>query len=271
MSFSVKKHGELISSEIIKTVSQRNISIAKAVNKEFWEYAANQNHNFFVGSYGRGTAIDDSDIDILVWLPQEDYMRFDQSKGNGQSRLLQTVKEAIVTTYPNTEIKADGQVVVLNFSDGMKIEVLPAFVERNSLGVTFKYPDTNQGGKWRSTNPLAEQDAMREKNKSSNGLLFDTCKHIRRMHLDYFGSYHLSGIVIDSFVYEAMKGWHWPPLGQRSTPSAVSYESSLLKYYNDITINGLKDFQIQAPGSGMNVDSSDSYECLGKILNKMVD
>jgi predicted nucleotidyltransferase len=271
MSFSVIKHGELIPSDILETVSQRNLAIAKAVNKEFWETSINQNHNFFVGSYGRGTAIDDSDIDILVWLPQEDYMRFDQLKGNGQSRLLQSVKDAIGTTYPNTEIKADGQVVVLNFSDGMKIEVLPAFVERNSLGVTFKYPDTNQGGKWRSTDPLAEQSAMRDKNKSSNGLLFDTCKHIRRMHLDCFGSYPLSGIVIDSFVYEAMKNWQWTPPGQKPNPSAISYESSLLKYYNDITINGLIDFQIQAPGSGMNVDSSDSYKCLGKILNKMVE
>ena len=30
-----------------------------------------------------------------------------------------------------------------------------------------------------STDPKAEQNAMQEKNRSSNGLLFDTCKHIR--------------------------------------------------------------------------------------------
>ena len=35
--------------------------------------------------------------------------------------------------------------------------------------------------------------------------------------------------------------------------------------------NGLIDMQIQAPGSDMNIDSSDCYECLGKILKKMVE
>lgn len=271
MSLPVKQHGEIIPLERRQLISKRYQTITKVINREFWDTSSSTDNSCYVGSYGRGTAIDDSDIDILVILPQAEYERFDMAKGNGQSRLLHSVKNAIDQTYPNTDVKADGQVVVLKFSDGMKIEVLPSFEKSYPWGIEFDYPDTNMGGNWKSTNPVAEQKAMQDKNKSSNGLLFDTCKHIRRIHLDNFKSYRLSGIVIDSFVYEAMNQWRWPPPGQNSTPSEVKYEQVLLDYYNQITWNGLIDMQIQAPGSGMNIDSSDCYECLGKILKKMVE
>ena len=67
----------------------------------------------------------------------------------------------------------------INFSDGMFFEILPAF--KNWDG-SYRYPDTNMGGNWRSTNPKAEQDAMKNKNISSNGLLltlasiYDMCE-----------------------------------------------------------------------------------------------
>lgn len=57
-------------------------------------------HSLYVGSYGRGTAIDDSDIDILIELPEVEYNRFDAVWGNGQSRLLQAVRSAILESYP---------------------------------------------------------------------------------------------------------------------------------------------------------------------------
>lgn len=76
-----------------------------------------------MGSYGRGTAIDTSDLDVLVQLPKAEYDRYDSMRGNGQSRLLQAVKNAILEVYPRTNVHADGQVVVLDFSDGMKFEV----------------------------------------------------------------------------------------------------------------------------------------------------
>ena len=99
----------------------------------------------------------------------------------------------------------------INFSDGMFFEILPAF--KNWDG-SYRYPDTNMGGNWRSTNPKAEQDAMKNKNISSNGLLFDTCKHLRYVRDNYFRSYHLSGIVIDSFVYQAIGNWRWLSSGE---------------------------------------------------------
>ena len=111
---------------------------------------------------------------------------------------------------------------------------------------------------------------MEEKNKTSNGLLLDTCKHMRYIRNNYFSSYHLSGIVIDSFVHVAMAGWQWTPPGGGSGAPKGEYESVLMKYYNDATWNGqLSSFVLNAPGSGDSVSTQSSALCLGKVLKKM--
>ena len=124
------------------------------------------------------------------------------------------------------------------------------------------------GGKWKSTDRKAEQKAMAEKNKSSNGLLYDTCRHIRFIHDNYFSSYHLSGIVIDSFVYNAIGNWRWLNNGEASSQPSGTYKKRLLDYYNNCSIKyGLN---INAPGSYDIVSTNTSYECLEKVLKKII-
>ena len=43
-------------------------------------------------------------MDVLIELPDEEFDHFSSLYGNGQSRLLQAVKSALLTTYPNTRI-----------------------------------------------------------------------------------------------------------------------------------------------------------------------
>lgn len=147
MTYSVKQHGEIIPLETRVLISKRYKAITSAVNSEFWNIPSEQQHSMYVGSYGRGTAIETSDLDVLVSLPKEKYQHYDSLKGNGQSRLLQSVRQAILYTYPRTDIRADGQVVKVTFSDGMKFEILPAFETKYWDGrTTYQYPDTNMGG-----------------------------------------------------------------------------------------------------------------------------
>ncbi len=272
MSLYVTRN-HVIDKDTRNLISKRYKAITKAINGDFWNSTSDTAHSRYVGSYGRGTAIDTSDLDVMVELPDSEYIHFSSLKGNEQSRLLQSVRSAIKDTYSTTNVKADGQVVVIRFSDGMKFEILPAFKNYGYWGQcdgTYKYPDTNMGGNWLSTNPLAEQEAMEKKNEVSNGLLFDTCKHIRYIRDNYYSSYHLSGIVIDSFVYVAMGAWRYTPAGESSAESG-SYEKVLLDYYNQVTCYGIFDsFSLSAPGSNMKVDTKSSSECLGKVLNKMV-
>lgn len=264
---TVLKFGERISQEQRSLISQRYKRVTRAVNTEFWDLDSETAHSRYVGSYGRGTAIDTSDIDILVELPRDEYNRYDIQRGNGQSRLLQAVKTAIQATYPRSNIHADGQVIVIDFSDGMKFEILPAFKQLDWSGNwngKFDYPDTNMGGNWRSTNPIAEQEAMAIKNKESNGLLFDTCKHMREIRDSHFSSYHLSGIVIDSYVYHHIGSWHWLREGEEpSTYPRGTYEKKL---DNECSV---WSFFLTAPGSGDVVDTTKDVECLNKVLNYM--
>ena len=262
----VTKHGETISSEQRSDISYRYKRITRAVNREFWDSESVTEHSFYVGSYGRGTAIDTSDIDILMELPCDMYNQYDAHKGNGQSRLLQTVKNAILETFPHSDVRGDGQVVVVNFTDGIKFEILPAFKNLDYWGRwtgKYDYPDSNMGGNWLSANPKAEQEAMEQKNRESNGLLYDTCRHMRQIRDTHFKSYHLPGIVIDSFAYHNIGNWHWTREGEVSTQPSGAYEKRL---YNQCP--GYS-FYLTAPGSGMPVDTSDCIDVLNKVLNHM--
>lgn len=271
MSDYVKRQGEVIAQDIRSTIARRYHTVTGALNREFWNSTSDTLNSMYVGSYGRGTAIDSSDIDILMILPENEYFRYDSLKGNGQSRLLQSVRQAIMTTYPRSEILADGQVVKIGFSDGMKFEIVPAFKKNYWGGYwdgTYKYPDSNMGGNWRSTNPKAEQDAMKSLNENSNGLLFDTCKHLRYVRDNYFSSYHLSGIVIDSFAYHAIGGWKWVLPGDGSSVASGTYEKALLNYlYQNLTCGMLS---LKAPGSQDPVSTESSLECLKKVMNYIV-
>ena len=262
----VTKHGETISSEQRSDISYRYKRITRAINREFWDSESVTEHSFYVGSYGRGTAIDTSDIDILMELPRDMYNQYDAHKGNGQSRLLQTVKNAILETFPHSDVRGDGQVVVVNFTDGIKFEILPAFKNLDYWGRwtgKYDYPDSNMGGNWLSTNPKAELKAMEQKNRESNGLLYDTCRHMRQIRDTHFKSYHLPGIVIDSFAYHNIGNWHWTREGEVSTQPSGTYEKRL---YNQCP--GYS-FYLTAPGSGMPVDTSDCIDVLNKVLNHM--
>lgn len=265
MSDRVQKRGEIISQDIRSKISLRYHTVTKAINNEFWNSISNTMHSLYVGSYGRNTAINTSDIDILVELPSSVFDHYNNLSGNSQSRLLQAVRNAILNAYPRSDVRADGQVVKIAFFDKMYFEIVPAF---RSCDGSYKYPDSNIGGSWKSTNPKAEQEAMAHKNKSSNGLLYDTCKHIRNIRDNSFSSYHLSGIVIDSFVYEAIGNWRWLNSGEYSFQPSETYEQVLLDYYNQCGIScGLS---INAPGSNDIVSTLSSYECLGKVLRSMV-
>lgn len=261
---TVEKRGEIISLNQRSLVSQRYKRITRAVNMEFWDSTSETAHSLYVGSYGRGTAIDTSDIDMLVELPRDEYNRFDGLKGNGQSRLLQALKNAIKQTYPRSDIRGDGQVVVIDFTDGIKFEVLPAFRQLDWFGTWhggYDYPDSNMGGRWLTTDPKIEQQVMKKRNAESNGLLFDTCKHMREIRDNHFSSYHLPGIVIDSFVFHYIAGWHWLGDGEQSSNQPIgTYEKGL---YTSCPSSA---FHLVAPGSCMAVDTSGCIDVLNKVL-----
>ena len=123
MTFYVQRHTGVINQETRGLIAKRYRTVTRAINREFYDSYSEVEHSLYVGSYGRCTAVDTSDIDIMVILPREEYDHFDSYRGNGQSRLLQSVRTAIKQSYSTSDVRADGQVVKIAFSDEMKFEM----------------------------------------------------------------------------------------------------------------------------------------------------
>ena len=190
-----------IDSDSVSRVSYRYHRITKQLNKDFWSSESEDSHSLYVGSYGRDTDIHTSDIDMLFQLPYEVYQRYNSYSGNGQSALLQAVKQSVHRTY-NSFIRGDGQVVKVNFTDGICFELVPCF--RNPDG-SFIYPDTNDGGKWRMTNPKPEIAAIREGNEIWNGNLKRLCRMARAWKEEW--NVPMGGLLIDTLAHKFLSTW----------------------------------------------------------------
>ena len=147
-----------MSDTTVSNVQNRYHAITKRVNSDYWNSSSDTLHSLYVGSYGRGTSIYTSDIDIVVELPWSEYTRYNNYSGNGQSALLAALRNCLLKTYSSSSVSADGQVVDIAFSDGVKFEVVPAF--KYSDGSGYCYPDTNNGGSWRSMNIVGKRDKL---------------------------------------------------------------------------------------------------------------
>ncbi len=166
-----------ISTNMKSTISDRYLAICKRLNLDFWHMDTTSGGRF-VGSYGRGTANGwVSDIDMLFEMPLRTYHQYSDYLGNGQSALIQAVKNSIAKTYPTTTLKGDGQIVTVDFSDQTKFEVLPVF----KVGTDNKYThaDSNNGGSWKVTNPIPEIDAINNGNILTNYNLKNLCRMAR--------------------------------------------------------------------------------------------
>lgn len=193
-----------MSSDTVSTIQTRYHQITKRINIDYWNSTSETEHSLYVGSYGRGTEIWTSDIDIIVRLPYETYVKFNNYSGNGQSALLQEVKGVLQKTYSTSYLKGDGQVIGINFSDGINFEIVPAFINEDG---SYTYPDTNNGGSWKITDPKKEIDAMNSRNNDTNKNLKRLCRMTRAWKQKCNVS--MSGILIDTLVYKFIDDWEY--------------------------------------------------------------
>lgn len=188
--------------DTVDTIRYRYKRITKQLNKDFWDSESDTEHSLYVGSYGRDTDILVSDIDVLFRLPYEDYLRYNNHSGNGQSALLQDVRKSLQKTYSTTHLRADGQVVVIRFDDGVCFEIVPCF--RNTDD-SFTYPDTNNGGSWKKTDPKPEIKAVKTQNDATNGNMKALCR-MTRAWKDYW-NVPMGGLLIDTLAYNFLNQW----------------------------------------------------------------
>ena len=193
-----------ISSNNVEKIIRRYKQITKRLNLDFWSTSSETAHSLYVGSYGRDTDIHVSDVDILFWLPYSVYKQYDEYKGNGQSALLQAVRNSLQKTYSTSYIKGDGQVIGINFNDGICFEIVPCFVNKDD---SFTYPDTNNGGYWKTTDPKPEKKEIQDKNIEWNRNLKRLCR-MARVWKDKW-NVPIGGLLIDTLAYNFLKSWEY--------------------------------------------------------------
>jgi len=225
------------------TISQRYKNITKRLNTDFWNTASDTSHSLYVGSYGRNTAIQGfSDLDMIFQLPYSEYEKYNNYNGNGQSALLQAVKKSIEKTYSTTSIRADGQVIVVPFTDGIAFEVVPAFVNKND---SFTFPNANNGGSWQVTNPKPEIQAIKDRNTTCNKNLVSLCRMARawKRKLDV----PIGGLLIDTLAYQFIDGW------EHKDKSYFYYDNMSRDFFKWMSEQNSEQEYWKAPGSGQYV------------------
>lgn len=230
------------------TVSVRYKSITKRLNTDFWATDSDTSHSLYVGSYGRNTAIQStSDFDMIFQLPYSYYEKYSKYNSNGQSALLQEVRTSIKKTYSATDIGADGQVIEVSFADGVTFQVVPAFINRNN---SYTYPDSNAGGRWKTTNPKPEIEAIRDRNKECNNNLIPLCRMMRSWKKEW--DVPLGGLLIDTLAYQFIVDWKY-------RDKSYAYYDWMCRDFSDYVASQNMDQEYwKAPGSGQSVYRSKS-------------
>jgi len=192
----------LIPQNKVDSISYRYKRITKQLNKSYWNTESETSHSLYVGSYGRDTDIHTSDVDMLFQLPFSVYERINRHTGNGQSALLAEVRDALKNTYSTTHMSGDGQVIKVNFDDGINFEIVPCFVNKDD---SYTYPDTNSGGNWKITNPKPEITQVKDTNDQCNGNLKRLCR-MARVWKDVW-NVPMGGLLIDTLAHQFLKQW----------------------------------------------------------------
>ena len=225
------------------TISDRYRHITRRLNTDFWATTSDTAHSLYAGSYGRNTATSGlSDMDMLFQMPYSEYVRYNNYVGNGQSALLQAVKASIEKTYSKTSIRADGQVILVPFKDGITFEVVPAF-ENNDKSFTF--PDATNGGSWKTTNPRPEIQAIRDRNSITNGNLVPLCRMMRDWKSKW--SVPVGGLLIDTIAYQFIENW------QHRDKSFLYYDYMCRDFFKWMADQDQNQEWWRAPGSAQYV------------------
>ena len=66
--------------------------------------------------------------------------------------------------------------ILVPFTDRITFEIVPAFINEND---NYTYPDANAGGRWKTTNPKPEIEAIRQRNADCNSNLVRLCRMMR--------------------------------------------------------------------------------------------
>ena len=236
------------------TISSRYKAITRRLNTDYWNTISETAHSLYVGSYGRNTAIEGfSDLDMLFQLPYKVWEQYNNHAGNGQSALLQAVRTSVSQTYSTTSIRADGQVILVPFADGITFEFVPAFVNKAD---SYTFPDANNGGSWKTTNPRPEIAAIQTRNAVCNYNLVPLCRMMRAWKNQW--SVPVGGLLIDTLAYQSIENYEY------RNKSYLYYDFMCRDFFKWMADQDENQEWWKAPGSGQRVHGKGLFQYKAK-------
>jgi hypothetical protein len=200
---------------VLLTPRQRDDALMKAtgvvrcLNAHYYDQVSGNANAGLIGSWGKNTQTrPPRDVDLYFKLPLEVQERFQGRLGNRQSGLLQEVKNVLLDMYPRTDMRGDGQVVVVAF-ESYSVEVVPAFELKSGR---YLICDTKDGGSYKETNPIAEAQHVEAVDAANAGNLRPLIRMLKAWQASCnvpIKSFHLE-LMAATFLAQSpwrLKGW----------------------------------------------------------------
>lgn len=156
--------------------------VCKKLHDSYYDSNYDGSTKFLFGSYKTKTNVrpltEDQDVDVLFKIPKETFDKFDNYESNGQSALLQEVKDYLEEKYTTTDkISGWSKVVLVKFSEGYhNVEVLPALKQEDG---NFLIPNSENGGSWEEFDPRKQVEEFQTSNGNTDGLTADLCRMLK--------------------------------------------------------------------------------------------
>ncbi len=121
---------------------------------------------------------------------------------------------------------------------------------------SYTFPDANEGGSWRTTNPRPEIEAIRARNMACNGNLVPLCRMMRSWKQKW--DIPIGGLLIDTLAYQFIENYTY------RDKSYLYYDWMSRDFFNWLAAQDEKQSFWRAPGSGQNVEAKGLFQYKAK-------
>jgi hypothetical protein len=149
-----------------------------------------------IGSFKRGTDIaGESDVDLFAVFRREEVMWGDSVIAS--TTMLDKVRKDLEGRYPNTQIYRDVHAIVVRFSSGVQVDVVPAYFAGMTPDKHPTYGMPDGAGRWMKVSPAAHRAYIDAADARAGGKLRGTARLMK-----YWRSRRPSGVSLSSFHIE---------------------------------------------------------------------
>lgn len=181
----------------------KQAGVRACLNRHYWGSASETANSLLIGSWGKLTRVRPSrDVDILFLLPPTVYHQYQNRTGNRQSQLLQEVKGVLATSYSQTTMRGDGQVVVVPFNT-TPIEIALGFRCQNGSIIVC---DANGGGRYTTSTAEAEAVDLATSDTTYNGNARVLARMMKQWQRER--NVPLKSFQIERLAVEFLHGWY---------------------------------------------------------------